>query len=413
MDVRSQNRSIQDTDGGESTEGAHDMSHSRSCSDFTIVREQSRRKERSRSRDQSRDRGDHSRRSPIHRVDEMQRKVLDTSCDEICRSSTLVSNHVLIHQRGMSPEPNGAIHRVSRSKSPAVTYVDRALNGRCDELKVSINLVRGRKKCEDTDGNSNVDKSRNRNGNAVVRGKSQSRSSSFISSTQRIRLHGDEGRYCYPDHLRQRRLQRDIDLRNLKLEIAKDVRDRNTRSHEDVKSCAHVVERHRPDGDDDILPHSSNVARKSRVGLMRNSKRAGGSYSGSDVLLSEDAKEAAKEFNSDTLSLPASTPKTPKSPDDWQKSATKVAQETHELPFDTIEFPTKNSTLPFKASDESRSIVCRASNSLSIISPPPPPPPPQKNRANPPSARNPQSAPTRIRDDGEDRILRFSVYNLP
>ena len=268
---------------------------------------------------------------------------------------------------GMSPKQNNRVRlNVSRSKSPAVIYVDNALNrpnvpGR--KPKVSVKLIRGRKGAADTDNNarpSTRSSSRNRR--------------THESSKQRSGL----GSPRTPDkkELRQRRVQRDEYLRRLKAEIRLPSNDRR-RSHGDSpKTGTRAIERRRSDG----VGNTSDSPGWTRDSAVRRRRTKRVSFSsGSDLPLSEVAEKDDEEFKSKSSipkSLPSppgvSTRNTPESPDDWHKYVDKVPRESDELPFDmTIDVPAMKSSLPFKSSDECRSIISRA-KSLGNLPPPPP-----------------------------------------
>ncbi|EJK45696.1 hypothetical protein THAOC_35678 [Thalassiosira oceanica] len=258
----------------------------------------------------------------------------------------------------MSPKEDSRVRRnVSRSKSPAVIYVDNALNGLNGPVKhkVSINLIREQKGVG-ADENANVRRE------SWTRETQVRKQQDDESSQQRSGLGGPRT----PDEkeLLQKRAQRDEDLRRLKAEIKLPSQNGRSRSHgESTRSVTRIVGRRNSDLGSNAR-YSPGETRSSAS--WRRSKRV--SFSSElDLTLGEVAEEFSEEFNGQSdisMSLPSSL-KTPESPDDWHKYLDKSSHESGGPSFDMmIDLLAMKSTLPFKSSEE-----C-----LRILYPPPPPP---------------------------------------
>lgn len=272
---------------------------------------------------------------------------------------------------GMSPKEDSRVRRnVSRSKSPAVIYVDNALNGLNGPVKheVSINLIREQKGVG-TDENANGPRESWTRSSPRTRQTQVRKQQDDESSQQRSGLGGPRT----PDEkeLLQKRTQRDEDLRRLKAEIKLPSQNGRRRSHgESTRLVTRIVGRRNSDLGSNAR-YSPGETRSSAS--WRRSKRVSFS-SESDLTLGEVTEEVSEEFNGQSdisMSLPSSL-NTPESPDDWHKYLDNSPRESGGLPFDMmVDVPAMKPTLPFKSSDKCRSIVTRA-KSLSNFPPPPP-----------------------------------------
>ena len=266
-----------------------------------------------------------------------------------------------------SPKKNNRVGRnASRSKSPAVIYVDNALNGLngpCAK-EMSMKLLQGDK--ADARRESWT-RSASRNRQTQGRKQQENESSKQRPGISRSHTPSKKEVLPYPEVL-QKRAQRDQDLRRIKAEMKLPSRNGRRKSHgENTKPGTRIIERRYSDRDSNVREYMGET--RNSTSRRRRSKRVSFS-SESDLVLGNVEKVAAESKSKHDISrsLPSS-PNTPESPDDWRKYINKSQRESVGLPFDTVDVPTMKSTLPFKSNDECRDIVCSFLSNLPTPTP--------------------------------------------